>query len=220
MSNRKTRRAQARSKHADGAEDEVPLRQPLRESPRGKTLLDIANERQLINRSSSTNPTITSTKINPDGSLSAPEIIEGPSDSTATPYLDIALYTSSLTFFHYTLTVLVHHQYGEGPPSLPQLFYESTIASPTPALILILLGILHPRSSQILVQLLFATISLVAGAWLVHASNEDQYMAVMKKAPPLGTLWVWTVIEMRWEWAVGSLGLVAGWGWWKGYTVY
>jgi len=25
---------------------------------------------------------------------------------------------------------------------------------------------------------------------------------------------------MRWEWAAGSLGLVASWGWWKGYTVY
>jgi len=53
----------------------------------------------------------------------------------------------------------------------------------------------------------------------VHASNEDPYLAVMKKAPALGTLWVWATVEMRWEWAAACLGLVGGWGWWKGYAL-
>jgi len=66
----------------------------------------------------------------------------------------------------------------------------------------------------------FAALSVGAGTWLVYASNEDPYMAVMKKAPPLGTLWVWAVVEMRWEWAVGCLGVVGGWGWWQGYGIY
>jgi len=217
MSTRRQRRAQARGKATD---IEVPLNQPSRDVPSHKTLLDIANERQLLNSSSRTNPSITTTKINPDGSLSAPEPIEGSSDHIGTPYLDIALYTITLTLLHFTLTVLVHHQYATTPPSLPLLFYDSTIASPTPALLLILVSILHPRSSHIATQLMFATLSIVAGAWLVYASNEDPYMAVMKKAPSLGTLWVWAVVEMRWEWAVACLGLVAGWGWWEGYAMY
>jgi len=220
MSNRRERRAQARNKAAVETENEVPLSQPSRHAPRGKTLVDIANERQLLNRPIQNNPSITTTKINPDGSLSNSENVENASEPTSTPYLDIALYTTTLTLLHYTLTVLVHHQYATTPPSLPKLFYESTVASPTPLLVLIIVATLHPRSSHIVTQLLFATLSLVAGAWLVYASNEDPYMAVMKKAPPLGTLWVWAVVEMRWEWAAGSLGLVASWGWWKGYTVY
>lgn len=220
MSNRKERRAQARNRAAVDSQNHVPLSQPSRDVPRGKTLLDIANERQLLSGASQTDPSITTRRINPDGSLSDPESIENASDSWATPYLDIALYTTTLTLLHYTLTVLVHHQYATTPPSLRKLFYDSTVASPTPVLILILVAALHPRSSHILVQLLFATLSVVAGAWLVHASNVDPYMAVMRKAPPLGTLWVWAVVEMQWEWAVGCLGLVAGWGWWRGYTVY
>ena len=218
MSNRRERRSQAR-KNKD-IQNEVTFSQPSREGPRGKTLLDIANERHLLSNPSQTNPSITTTRIQPDGSLSLEGENNGISGPTATPYLDIFLYTTTLTLLHYTLTLLVHHQYASSPPSLPQLFYDSTVASATPALILILVAILHPRSSQIATQVLFATLSIVAGAWLVYASNEDPYMAVMKKAPPLGTLWVWAVVEMRWEWAIGSLGVVAGWGWWKGYSIY
>ena len=220
MSNRRERRAQARSKSTLENESDVPLSQPARDTPRGKTLLDIANERQLLSTPVQGKPSITTTNINPDGSLSTAELEENSSESTTTPYLDTALYTITLTLLHYTLTVLVHHQYASAAPSLSALFYESTVASPTPALILILVALLHPRASHLITQLLFTMLSVVAGAWLVYASNKDPYMAVMKKAPSLGTLWVWAVVELRWEWAVGSLGLVAGWGWWKGFSAY
>lgn len=218
MSNRRERRAQARASAA--TQNDVPLQQPSRDVPTHKTLLDIASERQLFNtRSQSSPPSITTTKINPDGTLSTAGSDTDVLD-TATPYLDIALYTATLTMLHFTLTVLVHHQYATTPPSLASILYTSTVASPTPALLLVLVSVLHPRSSHLLTQILFAFLSMVAGAWLVHASNEDPYMAVMKKAPPLGTLWVWAIVEMRWEWAVGCLGVVAGWGWWKGYSMF
>ena len=216
MSNRKERRAQARAKP-----DTVPLSQPSRKTPRAKTLLEIASERQLLNTSSQDpTPSITTMKINPDGTLSTTDLDSDSSGPDATPYLDFALYTTTLTVLHFTLTVLVHHQYATSPPSLPSLFYSSTVASPTPALLLILVALLHPRSAHLATQLIFAVLSIVAGAWLVYASNEDPYMAVMKKAPPLGTLWVWAIVEMRWEWAVGCLGIVAGWGWWNGYSIF
>lgn len=217
MSNRRERRAQARAK-ADTKND-FPLHQPPREAPTHKTLFDIASERQLLNSTTqSSPPSITTTKINPDGTLSAAEVASDTRD-VATPYLDIALYTATLTMLHFTLTVLVHHQYATTPPSLTSILYTSTVTSPTPTLLLVLVSILHPRSSHLLTQILFAFLSVAAGAWLVHASNEDPYMAVMKKAPPLGTLWVWAIVEMRWEWAVGCLSAVAGWGWWKGYSM-
>ncbi len=216
MSNRRERRAQARANLA--IKDEVPLRQPSRDIPAHKTLIDLASERQLLNTTSqSSPPSITTTRINPDGTLSA---IDSDSSDAITPYLDVILYTATLTMLHFTLTLLVHHQYATTPPSVPSILYTSTVASPTPALILILVSILHPRSSYLLTQILFAFLSVAAGGWLVHASNEDPYMAVMKKAPPLGTLWVWAIVEMRWEWAVMCLGVVAGWGWWKGYSMF
>ena len=220
MSSRRERRAQAGKKLPVEARKDIPLSQPSRNVPSHKTLLDIANERQLLHISSQSTPSITATRINSDGSLTAPEIVAEASDSSETPYLDVALYTATLTFLHFTLTVLVNNQYATHPPSVPDLFYSSTIASPTPALLLILVAILHPHSARVITQLLFGIMSVVAGAWLVHASNEDPYMAVMKKAPPLGTLWVWAVVEMRWESALGCLGLVGSWTWWKGYAIY
>lgn len=219
MSNRKERRAQART--ATSTSNHVPLHQPTRGVPTTKTLLDIASERQLVNIApGSPAPSITTTRINPDGSIPPPNADSERAYQSSTTYLDIALYTITLTMLHFTLSVFVHHQYATEPPSLPSLFYKSTVKSPTPALLLMLVSMLHPRSSQLLVQTLFAALSVGAGAWLVHASNEDPYLAVMKKAPPLGTLWVWAIVEMNWECAVGCLSVVGGWGWWKGYSMF
>ena len=220
MTTRRERRARTREKTPAATENNVPLSQPSRHSPRGKTLIDIANERQLLGKPSQNNPSITTTRINPDGSLADAGSIEDDADTSATSYLDIIMYSTTLTVLHFTLTVLVHHQYASTPPSLSTLLYDSTLINPIPLLILILVAALHPRSSHIMFQVLFASMSVMAGAWLVHASNEDPYMAVMRKAPPLGTLWIWAVVELRWEWAVSSLGIIAGWGWWRGYSVY
>ena len=215
MSNRKERRAQARTKP-----DTIPLNRPTREAPQAKTLLEIASDRQLLNSSTQASaPSITTTKIHSDGSISETGSVQESLEPDATPYIDVALYTITLTVLHLTLTVLVHHQYATSPPSLPSLFYSSTIVSPTPVFLLILVTLLHPRNAHVATQLLFAVLSIVAGGWLVYASNEDPYMAVMSKAPPLGTLWVWTIVEMKWEWALGCLGVVAAWGWWNGYSM-
>ena len=217
--NRKERRAQARANPS--ASKDIPLNQPSREPQSSKTLLDIVNERQLLTISpESANPSITTAKIKPDGSLS--ELDNSSVDSPgldAPPYVDIALYTVSLTLLHFTLSVLVHNQYATEPPILSSLFYASTVRSPTPVLLFVIVAVLHPRSSHVFIQALFAVLSLVAGAWMIRASNEDPYLAVMKKAPPLGTLWVWAIVEMRWEWAVGCLVSVGAWGWWQGYSI-
>ena len=221
--NRKERRAQAKQKR-----DEVPLSQPSRDVPKQKTLLEIAAERQLLPSTSSaastTSPSIARKIINPDGSISdeipAQDGSTSPVGKTATSsYLDIALYAFSLSLLHFTFTVLVHNQYGDSPPLLPSILYDSTIASPAPLLLLVVVAVLHPRSGHPAVQILFAAMSVGCGMWLVHTTNREAYLATMKKAPPLGTLWVWATVELRWEVAAGCLAIVAGWGWWSGYGI-
>ena len=224
--NRKERRAQARSSGASTAKD-IPLAQPHRSSAAQKTLLEIAAERQLLTHSSKEptltpeNTSVVTTSINPDGSLSqthesAANAAEGDEDSS-TPYLDIFLYTSTLTILHFTLTLLTHHQYDSEPPKLMPLFLSSTVYSPTPFILCLLVWILHPRASNPIVQMSFAVLSIACGAWLVRATNDEPYMAVMRKAPALGTLWVWAVVESKWEVAAAGLGIVGSWSWWNGY---
>ena len=218
--NRKERRAQARSSG-------ISLVQPHHSSTGRKTLLEIAAERQLLahsSRGSALNPENTSvvtTSINPDGSISqadesAANATEGDED-TSTPYLDIFLYTSTLTILHFTLTLLTHHQYDSEPPKLIPLFLSSTVYSPTPLILSLLVWILHPRASNPIVQGSFAVLSIACGVWLVRATNDEPYMAVMRKAPALGTLWVWAVVESKWEVAAAGLGIVGSWSWWNGY---
>ena len=205
----------------------ITLSQPSRAAPSHKTLLEIAAERELLNTSTKAKahlndaPSIVTTVINSDGSLSDPAEIAGSSAGpVSTPYLDIALYTISLILLHFTLTLLVHHQYATERPSVRGLILSSTIFSFAPWLILLLVSLLHPRSSNLPIQFLFAIISIAAGCWLVYATNDEPYMAVMKKAPALGTLWVWAIIELKWEWGIGCLAVVGGLGWWKGYSIF
>ncbi|KAL8829395.1 MAG: hypothetical protein Q9191_002037 [Dirinaria sp. TL-2023a] len=224
--NRRERRAQAA---ASQEEKQVPLAQPSRDAPKQKTLLQIAAERQLLADSYSEtadfNPSsasVVTTRINADGTLShvpAPSL-ESSKEDSASPWLDIVLYTTSLVLLHFTLTFLVTHQYSPSPPHLLPVFLSSTVFNRTPPLLLLMVSALHPRASHPMLQIGFAVMAMACGGYLVKISNEDPYMAVMKQAPELGTLWVWSVVECRWELALlGVLG-VGGWGWWEGYTFW
>jgi hypothetical protein len=44
-------------------------------------------------------------------------------------------------------------------------------------------------------------------------------MAIMKQAPPIGCLWVWSVIELDLPWAVLSLAGAGGFLWQNGYSI-
>ena len=214
--NRKERRAQARS---NPHTKDFPLAHPARDAPKGKTLLEIAEERRLLQRSEGAQASVTTAQINPNGSLFEFLPPSPPTSDATGTYLDILLYSVSLTLLHFTLTLLVHHQYAVDRPSLWPLFLSSVVFSKTPWLILLLVAALHPRSGHLILQVGFAAMALVAGTWLVYASNEDPYMAVMTKAPALGTLWVWAIIELRWEVAVACLAVTGAWGWLNGYGI-
>lgn len=229
--------AKAKTSPTESSADIITLSQPDRTTPAShhKTLIQIAEERQLLNRADGEkekkkkkktaidpNSVITTT-IKPDGTLSNPVISSNDHAAVVvveTPFLDIFLYTFTLTILHFTLTLLVHHQYASKPPSLGPLFLSSTVFTSTPTLLFVLVFVLHPRSGQPATQALFAVMSTLAGAWLAYATNEEPYMAIMKKAPVLGTLWIWAIVELRWEWALATLSILGGWGWSKGYKVF
>lgn len=117
---------------------------------------------------------------------------------------------------HFTLDVLVHHQYALSI-SWSNIIRRTLAA--LPALFLIIY-MLQPRSQHVFTQFLYLAMSIVAGCYLVYVSNEEPYFAVMKRAPPLGTLWIWSVIEMRLKWAVAGLVVVGTFYWGGGYTIF
>ena len=213
--NRKERRARASTgKQHDG--EAIPLAQPSRSQPASKTLLELAEERNLLPPSLSP-PSVSAKAVRPDGT------IESFSDDEAylgRDYIDITLYTISLSLLRLTLTILIENQYGSEPPtlaSLPSKVYETIIAAPHSYVLLVLVALLHPQASLPSFQALFAAMSLACGAWLVNTTNRDAYLATMAKAPSLGTLWVWSVVELRWEVASATVAAVAAWAVVMGY---
>jgi len=50
--------------------------------------------------------------------------------------------------------------------------------------------------------------------------HDAAYYAVLKRAPAIGTLWVWSVVELELKWALVSVLGVGAWGWWMGYGVF
>lgn len=66
-------------------------------------------------------------------------------------------------------------------------------------------------------QALFFAAGTCAGCYLIHITNKHGYLAVMKQAPPLGCIWVWSVIELDLLLAVLSLASTAAFLWYGGY---
>lgn len=58
-------------------------------------------------------------------------------------------------------------------------------------------------------QAVFFVAGTCAGCYLIHISNRHGYLAVMKQSPPLGCIWVWSVIELNLPLAVLSVGSAA-----------
>jgi len=78
---------------------------------------------------------------------------------------------------------------------------------------------LPARFQRPLRQGVFFAMSVAAGCRLVFVTNSYGYLAVMKQAPTLACLWLWSVIELDLPLAVGSLVFTAAYLWQGGYDI-
>lgn len=166
-------------------------------------------------------------------------------DKPLPPLIDTLLLSIPLTTLHLTLAYLAAHQYAESV-NLKNLLRESALVafpmlsllihlahghlislsiksrkSPTttnPGLLPLIRSFLYPPTPR---TILFLPLALLLGSKLVALTNTDPYYAVMRKAPAIGTLWVWSILEIPLLPAVvGALGPLL-WGiWWMGYDIF
>ena len=228
MSSRRARKGMADTKITKASE--IPLAQPDRDNAtKAKTLYEIAAERQASlqggqpflggsdDPSSSSGKTKT-VKINADGTMTEipdTEVAEEPEDEPIGRFGQAVLYAISLTMAHFTLDVIVHQQYRE------EIGWDE-ITKRALGTLPILIGLvysLHSRSSTLWAQVLFCGIGVGAGCYLIYSSNELGYFAVMKRAPPLGTLWVWSVVEMKLLFALANIAAVGAFFWQGQYSL-
>ncbi|CAG8109390.1 unnamed protein product [Penicillium olsonii] len=67
----------------------------------------------------------------------------------------------------------------------------------------------------------FLPVAAMLGAHLIAITNGEPYYAVMKKAPAVGTIWIWCILELSFGAAVlGAMGPLI-WGvWWMDYGIF
>jgi hypothetical protein len=177
--------------------------------------------------------------LNPDGKLSnQPGPIDGTDRDRASllhSIVDTLFLSASLSSLHFTLSFLTLHQYAQQDVlSLPDILRQ-TLLTAFPALTL-LIHVVHGHALPVawaansspgvrvalkmIQQLALVFVSNLAGCYLIYLTNDRGYYAVMKRAPAIGTLWVWSVIELG---LIGALVGVIGPGlyaWWNGYGVW
>ncbi|KAI1643855.1 hypothetical protein F4815DRAFT_476411 [Daldinia loculata] len=214
-------RTRKEKKTAEG----IKLSHPDRTAaPSEDTLLKLAQDRNLFEEAERKKRKIAKDRGSDDDSDDGDELLS----STADRVLEAVLWSTSLSMLHFTLDVLVQHQYAISI-IWPQIIIRSVQAS---IVFFLLIYVLHPhvsapsfvpglpvRFQYPLRQILFLTTSITSGCYLIHISNKYSYLAVMKQSPPLGCLWVWSVIELDLPYAVLSLACIGGFFYQGGYTI-
>lgn len=213
--NRRERRAAAREKDAAPKElraEDIPMKQPDRSGPKSKTLFELADERQaLLDKGQPFDSKYE------DGQVRDEEgnVLSSPLG----PFGDAVFFTLTLAMLHTTLDVLVFNQYRQEIEWQP-IF--SRTATMIPVLFVVIYSLRSDTASRFPVarQIFYLCMAVLAGCHMIYVGNTFDYYAVMKRAPPIGTLWVWSVIEMQLPYAVTSLVIDGAYLWWNGFSAF
>lgn len=218
MSNRKERRAKAAggglqpTTEIDEDGVEMILRHPDFAKPKGKTLFDLAEERQ--RELDKANPARRAARV-----AAAAKAGSDDAGPPIGPFGDAILYSVSMAALHFTLDVLVYSQYREDI-IWHEIVWRGATAWPIFAILVYLTHVdLAYRFPKVRDATFFAG-SIAAGCYLVYSGNEHGYFHVMKSAPPVGTLWIWSVVEMNLPFAAASALTVLGYVYWNGFQIF
>ncbi|KAI1435140.1 hypothetical protein GGR50DRAFT_348385 [Xylaria sp. CBS 124048] len=227
---------------------EIKLAQPDRSGPSEKTLLDLALERNLFDQADQHPANRRKGGPGPrNGNGKDGDDDDAKLSPTAERVMETILWTVSLAMLHFTLDVLVQHQYAMDivwhqivTRSLLALVGKKCDARTRLPSCSRLCGqfffaffyVLHPHaSSPVLVpglplrfqepirQAIFLIAGTISGCYLIHITNAYGYLYVMKRSPPLGCLWIWSIIELNLPWALLSLSVTGGYFYQGGYSL-
>lgn len=196
----------------------MKLAQPDRSKPEGKTLLDIYEDKKaLLEHGQPFDSKYLDGQVRDEGG----NFLEaGLGDGEPIgPVGDAIFWAASMGMFHFTLDVLTYNQYRQAIEWAP-IIQRTLMMLPVLWLLVYMLRSETAKRWPTARQIFFLCVAVGAGCYTIYVGNTYSYYAVMKQAPPLGTLWVWSVIEMHLPYALASLILDAGYMWYKGYTVF
>ncbi|WWC89122.1 uncharacterized protein L201_004040 [Kwoniella dendrophila CBS 6074] len=108
------------------------------------------------------------------------------------------------TFLYLLLDILVHLQYNHRPTT-EGLVKGCLTALPT-----------NRYSDHWITNSFLMSSSIIAGCRMIWLVNKSSWSVVTSQAPPMGTLWILTIVQLPLSRAVLALLFVGVWIWWKG----
>ncbi|KAL3472998.1 hypothetical protein BJX99DRAFT_204352 [Aspergillus californicus] len=171
-------------------------------------------------------------------------------DNPLSPIIDTLLLSIPLTVLHLTLGYLAAHQYAQKIELGALFRNSALLAFPMLTLLIHLshghivsfnrgqaeaedISLFPWHSSKLSFSfmrklvfppsfktMVFLPAAILLGSKLIVMTNQETYYAVMKRAPAIGTLWVWCILEI--PVGAAALGALAPllWGvWWEGYGI-
>nr|POF14204.1 hypothetical protein CFP56_03228 [Quercus suber] len=202
--------------------ESIPLGQPDRSGPKSKTLLDIYNDKKaLIEQGQPFDIKHQDGRVRDESGniLTAGQAGHGDHDEPIGPTGNTVFWTFTLGMLHTTLDTLVFSQYRQ-EIEWGSIFRRTGTALPILFSLIYITRIdMVERKFKNVKQVIFFVVAVATGCYTIHVSNRYDYFAVMKQAPPLGTLWIWSVIEMDLAFAAASIAVNLVYLYWKGYSV-
>ncbi|KAL1589896.1 hypothetical protein WHR41_01296 [Cladosporium halotolerans] len=220
--NRRERRAAAKDSgktiESPTSTPKIKLAQPDRSGPKSKTLLDLYDEKKsLLEHGQPFAQQHTDGQVRDEsGNILEAGLGDG---EPIGPVGDAIFWAVCLAMFHFTLDVLTFQQYRQEIEWGP-IFRRTGLVLPILWLLIYVMRSPTARKVELLRQVFFLAVGVGAGCYTIHVGNVYDYYAVMKQAPPLGTLWVWSVIEMRLPYALVGVAANLGYMFYKGYGVF
>ncbi|KAL1302329.1 hypothetical protein AAFC00_002739 [Neodothiora populina] len=195
---------------------DIPMAHPDYSGPKGKTLYDIAEERMaaLAQKGQPFDSKYKDGQVRDEnGNILIAD------DEVIGPVGEAVFLTITLAMVHFTLDVLVFQQYAM-EIVWPAIFKRTGTIMPVLFTLIYLCRTQTAKAFEMARQVFFLGGAVAAGCYMIYAGNTYDYFAVMKQAPPLGTLWIFSVIEMKIPFALASMAIDAGYLVWNGYTVF
>lgn len=219
--NRRERRAAAKESGQPIAKPltgpKIKMAQPDRSGPKTKTLLDLYDEKKaLLDQGQPFTPQEKHVEMDQSGNLL--DVGLGDSEPLG-PKAEAIFWAVCLAMVHFTLDVLVYNQYRQEIEWSP-IFSRTFTILPVLWVMVYTVRSKAVRRFYTLRQVVFLVIAVGTGCYTIHVANKYEFFAVMKQTPPLGTLWIWSVIEMDVVWAAASVVVDLGFLWWKGYSMF
>ncbi|KAH7344611.1 hypothetical protein B0J17DRAFT_636131 [Rhizoctonia solani] len=120
--------------------------------------------------------------------------------------LDTAIMAIPLSTLYIILDLLVQQQYAQQPTVKEEI---GRVVTNVPILF-ILIHYTNKHKAAPLAQLMLFLTAILAGPRMIWLVNKGSWLHVTRQAPPLGTIWVYTIIQLNLVPAVASLAIVFG----------